>query len=113
METSNANLEEITQALEDIDSLDLGLFNDSFRRSKSSTSIFKDSNVQSDKEIKKKVIFKDPTEDNSFGDLLSDEETSLKEKKNLFTAGSKSSLMEDLFKIKTPSTTKTKRSAEF
>lgn len=58
METSNANLEEITQALEDIDSLDLGLFNDSFRRSKSSTSIFKDSNVQSDKEMKRKVLFK-------------------------------------------------------
>ena len=58
METSNANLEEITQAIEDFDSLDLGLFNDSFRRSKSSTSLFKDSNAQSDKEVKRKVVFK-------------------------------------------------------
>ncbi|XP_076178787.1 fas-binding factor 1 twitchy isoform X2 [Ptiloglossa arizonensis] len=83
-----------------MDSLDMELFNDSFKKSKSSTSIFKDSNVQLDRDMKKKVIFKDPNEDDSLTDLLSDEEISLKEKKTLLATGSKSSLMEDLFKIK-------------
>ncbi|XP_054005284.1 calponin homology domain-containing protein DDB_G0272472-like isoform X2 [Hylaeus anthracinus] len=112
IETSN--LEDITHALEDMDSLDMELFNDSFKKSKSSTSIFKDSNAQLDGEIKKKVIFKDPSEDDSLTGLLSDEEISLKEKKNLFVTGSKSSLMEDLFKIKTPgpSTTSIKSNNE-
>ncbi|CAK9806561.1 Fas-binding factor 1 [Anthophora quadrimaculata] len=111
-ETSNANLEDITKALGDMNSLDMELFNDSFKKSKS-TSIFKDSNIQSDGEIKKKVIFKDSNEDELLTGL-SDEEASLKEKKNLFTSGSKSSLMEDLFKIKSPitSTTSIKSSNE-
>ncbi|XP_017765415.1 PREDICTED: synaptonemal complex protein ZEP1 [Eufriesea mexicana] len=100
---SNTNLEDITKALEDMDSLDMELFNDSFKKTKS-TNVIKDSNKQSDAEIKKKVIFKDPNEDDLLTDLLSDEETSVKEKKNLFASSSKSSLMEDLFKIKNPVT---------
>ncbi|CAD1471712.1 unnamed protein product, partial [Heterotrigona itama] len=102
-EISNANLEDITKALEDMDSLDIKLFNNTFKKS-NSTSIFKDSNIQSDGEIKKKVLFKDSNEDDLLVDLLSDEEISVKEKKNLFTSSSKSSLMEDLFKIKNPVT---------
>lgn len=56
-ETSNANLEDITKALEDMDSLDIKLFNDTFKNS-NSNSVLKDFNIQSDGEIKKKVIFK-------------------------------------------------------
>lgn len=56
-ETSNANLEDITKALEDMDSLDIKSFNDTFKNS-NSNSVLKDFNIQSDGEIKKKVIFK-------------------------------------------------------
>ena len=56
-EISNANLEDITKTLEDMDSLDIKLFNNTFKKS-NFTSIFKDSNIQSDGEIKKKVLFK-------------------------------------------------------
>ncbi|KOX69517.1 hypothetical protein WN51_06604 [Melipona quadrifasciata] len=97
---SNANLEDITEALEDMDSLDIKLFNNTFKKS-NFTSIFKDSNIQSDGEIKKKVLFKDSNEDDLLVDLLSNEEISVKEKKNLFTSNS---LMKDLFKIKNPVT---------
>ncbi|XP_050482447.1 myosin-8 isoform X3 [Bombus huntii] len=41
-------------------------------------------------------------EDDLLTDLLSDEEISVKEEKNLFTSNIKSNLMEDLFKIKNP-----------
>ncbi|KAK9302541.1 hypothetical protein QLX08_005517 [Tetragonisca angustula] len=105
-EISNANLEDITKALEDMDSLDIKLFNNTFKKS-NSTSIFKDSNIQPDGEIKKKVLFKDSNEDDLLVDLLSDEEISEKEKKNLFTSNS---LMEDLFKIKNPVTSATIKS---
>lgn len=57
-ETSNDNLENITKALEDMDSLDMELFNDSFKKSKSTTSVLKDANMQLDNDIKKKVLFK-------------------------------------------------------
>ncbi|XP_076220732.1 fas-binding factor 1 twitchy isoform X2 [Nomia melanderi] len=86
-ETSNTNLEELTQVLEDMDNLDMDLLNNSFKKAQSATNIFKDSNVQLDGDLKKKVIFK--------------------EKKNFLTSGSKTSLMEDLFKIKTPVTSAT------
>ncbi|XP_043256282.1 centrosomal protein of 83 kDa isoform X2 [Colletes gigas] len=93
---------------EDMDALDMELLNNSFKKSKSSTSIFKDSNLQLVGGMKKKVIFEDANEDDlSTVDLLSDEEISLKEKKNVFATGSKSNLMEDLFKIKTPVTSAT------
>ncbi|XP_026674240.1 protein CROWDED NUCLEI 4-like, partial [Ceratina calcarata] len=98
IDTSNENLEDITKALEDMDSLDMELF----KRTKSSTSIYKDSSAQLDGETKKKVIFKDSNDDDLLPGLLSDEETSSKGKKNLFTSNSKSSLIEDLFKIKSP-----------
>ncbi|XP_043518744.1 myosin-2-like isoform X2 [Frieseomelitta varia] len=104
-EISNTNLEDITKALEDMDSLDIKLFNNTFKKS-NSTSIFKDSNIQSDGEIKKKVLFKDSNED-LLVDLLSDEEISEKEEKNLFTSNS---LMKDLFKIKNPVTSATIKS---
>lgn len=55
--TLNANLNDITKTLEDMESLDMELFNDSFKKLKS-TNALKDSNIQSDGEIKKKVIFK-------------------------------------------------------
>ncbi|XP_050585170.1 repetitive organellar protein-like isoform X2 [Bombus affinis] len=108
-ETSNANLEDITKALEDMDSLDIKLFNDTFKNS-NSNSVLKDFNIQSDGEIKKKVIFKDSNEDDLLTDLLSDEEISVKEGKNLFTSNIKSNLMEDLFKIKNPVTSANIRS---
>ncbi|XP_068974423.1 putative leucine-rich repeat-containing protein DDB_G0290503 isoform X1 [Bombus flavifrons] len=108
-ETSNANLEDITKALEDMDSLDIKLFNDTFKNS-NSNSVLKDFNIQSDGEIKKKVIFKDSNEDDLLTDLLSDEEISVKEEKNLFTSNIKSNLMEDLFKIKNPVTSANIRS---
>ncbi|XP_076630997.1 fas-binding factor 1 twitchy isoform X2 [Colletes latitarsis] len=87
---------------EDMDTLDMELVNNSFKKSKSSTSIFKDSNLQLVGGMKKKVIFEDANEDDLLTGLLSDEEISLKEKKNVFATGTKSNLMEDLFKIKTP-----------
>lgn len=55
--TLNANLNDITKTLEDMESLDMELFNDSFKKLKT-TNALKDSNIQSDGEIKKKVIFK-------------------------------------------------------
>lgn len=55
--TLNTNLNDITKTLEDMESLDMELFNDSFKKLKS-TNPLKDSNIQSDGEIKKKVIFK-------------------------------------------------------
>lgn len=55
--TLNTNLNDITKTLEDMESLDMELFNDSFKKLKS-TNLLKDSNIQSDGEIKKKVIFK-------------------------------------------------------
>ncbi|XP_076245959.1 fas-binding factor 1 twitchy [Calliopsis andreniformis] len=111
MAISNTNYEEITQALEDLDSLDMELFSDSFKKSKSSTNIFKDSNAF-DGDVKKRVIFKDSAEDTSLTDLLFNEDTSSKEKKSLFTNSSKTSLMEDLFKTKTPSATSIKSNNE-
>nr|XP_012141789.1 PREDICTED: fas-binding factor 1 homolog [Megachile rotundata] len=111
--TSSTNLKIIEKTLEDMDSLDMELFNESFKKSKSATSIVKGSQVQIDGEMKKKVIFKDSNEDNLLNDLLSDEETSIKEKKS-FSSDTKNNLIEDLFKIKTPvpSTTSTKLSSE-
>lgn len=58
METLSTNFENVTQSLQDLDSLDMELFNDSFKKSKSSINLFKDSNTQLDGDLKKKVIFK-------------------------------------------------------
>lgn len=54
-----------------------------------------------------KYFFKDSNEDDLLTGLLSDEETSAKESKSLFASSSKSSLMEDIFKIKNPITSAT------
>ncbi|XP_076652658.1 fas-binding factor 1 twitchy [Halictus rubicundus] len=103
----NTNLEDLTQVLEDMDSLEMELLNDSFKNTRSVTSTIKDSNAQLDGDLKRKVTLKDINEDDSLTGLLLDDEASLKEKKNFLTSGSKSSLMEDLFKIKTPATSAT------
>ncbi|XP_076382404.1 fas-binding factor 1 twitchy isoform X2 [Megalopta genalis] len=103
IKTANTNLEDLTQMLEDMDNLDMDLLNNSFKNT-SVTSIFKDSNSQLDGDLKRRITLKDSNEDDSLNGLLLDDDNSLKEKKNFLTSGSKSSLMEDLFKIKTPET---------
>ncbi|XP_034172521.2 fas-binding factor 1 twitchy isoform X1 [Osmia lignaria lignaria] len=99
--TGTSNLEIITKTLEDMDSLNIELFNESFKKSESTASTVKDSHMQMNGETKKKVIFKDSIKDNFLFDLPSDEETSTKEER-LFSSDSKSNMAEDLFKIKTP-----------
>lgn len=56
--TGTSNLEIITKTLEDMDSLDIELFNESFKKSESTASTVKDSHMQMNGETKKKVIFK-------------------------------------------------------
>ncbi|XP_076297978.1 fas-binding factor 1 twitchy isoform X2 [Lasioglossum baleicum] len=105
--TPNTNLEDLTQVLENMDSLEMELLNDSFKNTRSVTSTFRDSNAQLDGDLKRKVTLKDIHEDDSLTSLLLEDEASLKEKKSFLTSGSKSSLIEDLFKIKTPATSAT------
>ncbi|XP_078044064.1 fas-binding factor 1 twitchy isoform X1 [Augochlora pura] len=102
IKNANTNLEDLTQMLEDMDNLDMDLLNNSFKNTRSVTSIFKDSNIQLDGDLKRRVTIKDSNEDDSLNGMLLDDDNSLKEKKNFLTSGSRSSLMEDLFKIKTP-----------